>query len=1088
MPFEYDTHSAVLEFHADPDCAPGLARRDEAVRLRLFANEDGVIAEGTFSVLYVADVATTFHADERHRVAVKVFKDPVYEDDAYREHDMLCALGGLHGYLPRAVAFGHVMGAGDHGVPRPAIMQEFVDGESVMDTALSLEERFPDPDVRLEKVIEMIHAITCAVVAINDTAEVRHGDLSYTNVLLRRDGRRGYRAVLIDLGQAAPKRRPDTFVRSGTEFFSAPEIFGGNSPWHEADYVRGRSSADVYSIGALWAYLLRRGRHVSDDDFLKGYNAARKSWGNGIARWATPDDVGNALLASTVGSLVDSCMRLEPGDRRSLSDVSEDLRDLCTPQLRTQACLSDIMLSANGQHVLGDVLPSPYPIRPSQRVAGRDAELAELARLLGEGRVAYLCGFGGIGKSTIATGFASEALTEGGYHGVSIRRAYLIPFSSSVEETLATVASSLTDRFGAHGMDKAAGWVLDVLEGALWEDDLVILDDVYVPGRTLMDVAGGLLGRMARNGRYKLIITSRYPATGYVADCVVRTDGLSDESLGEVFRRQAGPGTYDDALLARLFEAVDRNTLVVKLVGGLVGGGLIDLEEVVEVLESGSLGNDVIDALSVANHDDGVQANIRGHVARLLSLTAEALTAEERDLMARLLMLPRQGVGIKTLGQVIRRERPELVGAFAALRDKGLVERMPQGTRVRLHTLVRSVCLETEGFALPLDPSQGFLRELGRLAQDALEVGNLAVVLDAEAIYRSAVELARRQGLDAFVDTLLSRRGDVLRELGRPCERQLVTGELLDRLTLRLTDGRDAGVSWRAGTTDADVEEWARLAADHVEALTDAGCYQEAIDQADEALQTIGWDDGRAARPMPAAQLTGTRRSLAARLLSSRGGATLELWMRGRRMGLADALADKRQAYEMIAETGDAWEMAKALTTLAFTEHHAGACVMAIHDAESSIALVGASAHQPERERALLLATSLNYLGFFLCNYDDCVEGRLRESLDLKEEAIRIRYRYLPPVHIDIARSHNNVSYSLRRLSRDGGDPIAWAALDHALVARRIRNELRGDGREVSMTLVDENIESLRGYMGLEQRDIGQRYERTGVPASYQRV
>jgi hypothetical protein len=38
------------------------------------------------------------------------------------------------------------------------------------------------------------------------------------------------------------------------------------------------------------------------------------------------------------------------------------------------------------------------------------------------------------------------------------------------------------------------------------------------------------------------------------------------------------------------------------------------------------------------------------------------------------------------------------------------------------------------------------------------------------------------------------------------------------------------------------------------------------------------------------------------------------------------------------------------------------------------------------------------------------------------------------------------------------------------------------------MTLVDENIESLRGYMGLEQRDIGQRYERTGVPASYQRV
>ena len=129
------------------------------------------------------------------------------------------------------------------------------------------------------------------------------------------------------------------------------------------------------------------------------------------------------------------------------------------------------------------------------------------------------------------------------------------------------------------------------------------------------------------------------------------------------------------------------------------------------------------------------------------------------------------------------------------------------------------------------------------------------------------------------------------------------------------------------------------------------------------------------------------------------------------------------------------------------------------------------------------------YLGFFLCNGDDYVEGRLGESLALKEEAIRIRYRYLPPIHIDIARSHNNVAYSLRHLGNANHDrTMQHAALDHALVARRIRDELRGDGREVSMTLVNGNIKAMMAEMGLGQREVGERLAGLGIPAGYWRT
>ena len=214
-------------------------------------------------------------------------------------------------------------------------------------------------------------------------------------------------------------------------------------------------------------------------------------------------------------------------------------------------------------------------------------------------------------------------------------------------------------------------------------------------------------------------------------------------------------------------------------------------------------------------------------------------------------------------------------------------------------------------------------------------------------------------------------------------------------------------------------------------------------------------------------------------------------WASGHSADLRESLLDKEQALRILETIGgDSWQKATILCTLAHTENSLSHLdgydpalkERAIKDEEYAVSLIRGCRHNPERERKLLLAASLNFLGYFLCGSEEPFEeARLEESLQLKEEAIEIRYRLLRPNHMDIARSHNNISLSLKRIG------ALEDALYHALVAAKIRRERFDSEYSTTNKLVDENILDIQKRLNLDEANVQEQMAATAIPNEYKR-
>ncbi len=206
-----------------------------------------------------------WRAGAEGRYAIKVFSGATDGREVEEELSLLTKLADS-GVAPRAYGWGWFRNPESH-VESPAIVQEFVDGQTLADVVqggwLSGGE---GRGLEAWQVIQVALGVTDDLVTLRGY-DIAHRDLSPRNVMLTSRvladldrgvlpaGERGADARLIDFGQSVGRDETVTPVSVGprlaTIAYGAPEVFGGEH------YARRNDPAvDMWSLGALVAFLV----------------------------------------------------------------------------------------------------------------------------------------------------------------------------------------------------------------------------------------------------------------------------------------------------------------------------------------------------------------------------------------------------------------------------------------------------------------------------------------------------------------------------------------------------------------------------------------------------------------------------------------------------------------------------------------------------------------------------------------------------------------------------------------------------------------------------------------------------------------
>lgn len=170
---------------------------------------------------------------------------------------------------------------------RPWLALEYLDGET-------LRERLDRGPLSVPEALRIGHAIADALAEAH-RHDVVHADLKPENVVLPRDGR----VRVVDFGLARLVGTEAT-AASGTPAYMAPERWNGGPP---------RASMDVWALGVLLHEAIEGARPLSDQELAQ------------LAYSPKPVSLGARVQSASCSSLVSECLRIDPNERPSASDV-----------------------------------------------------------------------------------------------------------------------------------------------------------------------------------------------------------------------------------------------------------------------------------------------------------------------------------------------------------------------------------------------------------------------------------------------------------------------------------------------------------------------------------------------------------------------------------------------------------------------------------------------------------------------------------------------------------------------------------------------------------------------------------------------
>lgn len=312
------------------------------------------------------------------------------------------------------------------------LVLEYVGGGSLADrlrneSKLTIEQTLA---IALELADALAHAHHLKII---------HRDIKPANVLLAQDGT----PRLTDFGVArmAQLGSTTTGVVVGTFAYLAPEVFNGETP---------DTRADIWAFGVMLFEML-----VGQRPFEERQSGALLA---AILNQPTPDL--EMLCPDAPTPLVDLIYRMLDKDRTqrigSMRQIAAELEAILT-NTPTPFRAARHGTPVDNRDTILTALPPPTPTRDNLPVqttpfVGREAELTELAKLLGDPatRLITILGSGGMGKTRLA--LETAATHQSGF----IDRAYFVPLAPLTDPELivSAVAGSVGFQFYEGGSPK----------------------------------------------------------------------------------------------------------------------------------------------------------------------------------------------------------------------------------------------------------------------------------------------------------------------------------------------------------------------------------------------------------------------------------------------------------------------------------------------------------------------------------------------------------------------------------------------------------------------------------------------------------
>lgn len=199
----------------------------------------------------------------------------------------------------------------------------------------------------------------------------------------------------------------------------------------------------------------------------------------------------------------------------------------------------------------------------NNKFVGRRKELAQLADIMKQHRVCFVCGCGGIGKTELVREYASENKKQ--YDNI-----LFIRYSSSLTDLI------ISDHyFEINGFTRMminnepepdemfCRRKLQSIKELLPENSLIVLDGFDTEYDPMLDEF--------LNGSYKVIITTRMNSDTFGFP-VLKINEMDNDELKEIFYKSAGikRNETDTAVVDDIVSYLGRNTLYVELAAGLI--------------------------------------------------------------------------------------------------------------------------------------------------------------------------------------------------------------------------------------------------------------------------------------------------------------------------------------------------------------------------------------------------------------------------------------------------------------------------------------------------------------------------------------
>lgn len=300
---------------------------------------------------------------------------------------------------------------------------------------------------------------------------------------------------------------------------------------------------------------------------------------------------------------------------------------------------------------------------------GREDELEWIQRELDEGKTkpVVIEGLGGVGKTALVIQFA-ETYRKG--------KVYFTRFQDTFAHTLASLLG-YEDCEGENEELKKANIALQHLAEA-GEDDLLILDNVDVAGKTWADMTQDSFYKKLRRLALRVIMTTRHRGTGGR-----RLGNLKHHELQQIFCRHEV--SISELEMDELIRAVDGHTMAVDMIARTIreSWGAVQAKEILKAIKDNTLQDGEYD--DIENDHDLEQRQIYAHLRALFDVSG--ITPDGCYALNCATLIPQNGMDAASFrealtgGAVKEIKRLEKCG-WVDLKDR----------TITIHPVIRMVC------------------------------------------------------------------------------------------------------------------------------------------------------------------------------------------------------------------------------------------------------------------------------------------------------------------------------------------------------------------------------------------------------------